>query len=325
MDEFICRFSIPHQLNSDQGRNFEAAIIQDICKLLGVNKTRTTPYHPLSDGFVERFNRTMMDIVSKFIEPARRQRDWDEKLQLAMFAYRTTPQTPIGESPNMMMLGREANMPIDVLRKRPLPDENDTLTTDCAKDLRQNRPMSQRSAVRQKTHYDKRSRGYQISKGDFVWHAKKAKNENNLSKLDMKWEGPYPVTDKLSDVVFRIQRNGPRGSKKAVHYDHLKLYCGKPLESWLNKLKPIEAEEVAPSFTLQGPHEVVAGNASNVQDLQIPSDEQVMDALSVDNNTGANAGEPQLDAMATNLLALGSDQPSRFPKRQIRQPPVRYR
>ena len=75
VDQFICRFSVPHQLHSDLGRNFETFVIKDICKLLGIEKTRTTPYHPQSDGFVERFNRTMMDMVSMLIEPDRRQRD----------------------------------------------------------------------------------------------------------------------------------------------------------------------------------------------------------------------------------------------------------
>ena len=54
---------------------------------------KATPYHPARDGFVERFNRTMMEMVSKLIEPDRRQQDWDEKLQIAMFAYRSTQQT----------------------------------------------------------------------------------------------------------------------------------------------------------------------------------------------------------------------------------------
>eukprot|EP00731_Ephydatia_muelleri_P012980 Em0007g290a len=49
----------------DQGRNFESGLIRDICQLLGVKKARTTPYHPESDGLVERFNnRTLIDMLS---------------------------------------------------------------------------------------------------------------------------------------------------------------------------------------------------------------------------------------------------------------------
>ena len=63
-DEFFFCFSPPEQLHSDQGRNFESAVIAEVCKLLGVAKTRTTPYHPQSDGLVERFNRTLLDMLA---------------------------------------------------------------------------------------------------------------------------------------------------------------------------------------------------------------------------------------------------------------------
>ena len=63
-DEFFFRFSPPSQLHSDQSRNFESAVISEVCKLLGVVKTRTTPYHLQSDGLVEHFNRTILDMLA---------------------------------------------------------------------------------------------------------------------------------------------------------------------------------------------------------------------------------------------------------------------
>ncbi|KAL5502559.1 hypothetical protein EMCRGX_G009355 [Ephydatia muelleri] len=51
VEEVLCRFSIPEQLHSDQGRQFEGKLMQEVCKLLHINKTRTTAYHPQSDGF----------------------------------------------------------------------------------------------------------------------------------------------------------------------------------------------------------------------------------------------------------------------------------
>ena len=44
VNEFICQFGIPDTIHTDQGRNFESGLIRDICQLLGVKKTRTTPY-----------------------------------------------------------------------------------------------------------------------------------------------------------------------------------------------------------------------------------------------------------------------------------------
>ena len=62
------RFSPPEQLHSDQGRQFESTLITGVCKLLQIQKTHTTPYHPQGDGLVERFNRTLLDMLSTTIK-----------------------------------------------------------------------------------------------------------------------------------------------------------------------------------------------------------------------------------------------------------------
>ena len=66
MDEFFCRFSVPEQLHSGQGRQFESGVMQEVhvCRLLKIYKSRTTPYHPQSDGLVERFNWTLISMLA---------------------------------------------------------------------------------------------------------------------------------------------------------------------------------------------------------------------------------------------------------------------
>ena len=58
-NEWICRFGAPVAIHSDQGRNFESSMFAELCLLLGIHKTRTSPFHLQSDGLVERFNRTL--------------------------------------------------------------------------------------------------------------------------------------------------------------------------------------------------------------------------------------------------------------------------
>ena len=64
VDEFFCRFSIPLQLHSDQGQQFESDVMKEVCQLPQISKTRMTPYHPQSDGLVERFNRTLISMLA---------------------------------------------------------------------------------------------------------------------------------------------------------------------------------------------------------------------------------------------------------------------
>ena len=54
--DFISRYGAPMEIHTDQGRNFESQLLKDVCRLLGIHKTRTTAFRPQSDGFIERFN-----------------------------------------------------------------------------------------------------------------------------------------------------------------------------------------------------------------------------------------------------------------------------
>ena len=73
VEDFVARFGISRQIHSDEGRNFQSKVFQEMYKSLGMDKIRTTPRYPQSDGMVERFNRTIEEMLSKFL--AKNQRD----------------------------------------------------------------------------------------------------------------------------------------------------------------------------------------------------------------------------------------------------------
>ena len=80
----VCRFGMPSVINSDQGREFENKVMHELCILGGAHKTKTTPYHPESDGLVERFNRTLLVMLAMF---AGEHKDhWDDLLPPVMMA-----------------------------------------------------------------------------------------------------------------------------------------------------------------------------------------------------------------------------------------------
>ena len=78
-----------------------------------MEKTRTTPYHPQSDSFAERFNRTLEDMLSKVADE--NHKNWDDCLPIVMTAYHSSIHESTGESPVEMMLGRDIQMPIDLM------------------------------------------------------------------------------------------------------------------------------------------------------------------------------------------------------------------
>ena len=117
---FVCQFGVPDFLHTDQGKNFDSILMKEICRLLGMQKTRTSPYHPQSDGLVERLNRTLLSMVSTLAEEE--SKNWDLNLPLLMLAYRTSVQETTGASPYSLMFGRETRMPVDIMFGRP-PEE----------------------------------------------------------------------------------------------------------------------------------------------------------------------------------------------------------
>ena len=116
VNQFFTRFGIPQELHSDQGRNFESEVFQDVCKLLGIHKTRTTPYHPQSDSMVERFNRTLENGLSMFVN--QNHTDWDKHVPFLLMAYRSLTHETTKVTPGQMMFGRELKLPVDLWQER---------------------------------------------------------------------------------------------------------------------------------------------------------------------------------------------------------------
>ena len=105
VDNFFCRFSLPKQLHSDQGPQFESAIIATVCQFLQIDKTRTTPYHPQSDGLIERFNRTLLQMLATCVD--KHPFEWEEYVKEVCMAYNTSTQATTGYSPFFLMFGRK--------------------------------------------------------------------------------------------------------------------------------------------------------------------------------------------------------------------------
>ena len=113
--DWFVRFGAPHRLHSDQGRNFEGKIVQELCKLCAIEKSGTTPYHPEGNGQCERFNRTLHDRLRTL--STMKKRRWPDYLPELVYSYNCTPHSTTGYAPHYLFLGREPKMPIYHLHK----------------------------------------------------------------------------------------------------------------------------------------------------------------------------------------------------------------
>ena len=61
----FARLGIPREILADQGSSFKSKLLQELYRLLHVEALRMSPYHPQTDGLVERFNKTLEDMLRK--------------------------------------------------------------------------------------------------------------------------------------------------------------------------------------------------------------------------------------------------------------------
>ena len=101
----------------DMGKNFESKLFHELCQITGINKSRTTPFHPQCDGQTERMNRTLLQMLRCTADdnPA----TWPQRLPTVMAAYRMTVHRVTGLTPNMAMFGREVMLPATLIAKPP--------------------------------------------------------------------------------------------------------------------------------------------------------------------------------------------------------------
>ena len=262
--EFFCRFGIPMELHLDQGRNFESNLLKEVCTILGIHKTRTTPYHPQSDGMVERFNRTLAAQLSLFINE--NQTDWDEHLSTVLLAYRTAVHKSTGQTPAKLMMGHELRLPVDLIFGRPL-DGNTEMGTDYGKILSDSlerahqfaRNQLFKSGHKMKVRYDVDASNSQFEKGDNVWLYTPQKKKGLSPKLQRYWKGPYSVVKRINDLVYKIQ-SGPHTKPIIVHRNRLWKYSGNKPQMWLgdSREKQVNSEcEHLPRRSKRGVRESV--------------------------------------------------------------------
>ena len=106
--KMFSRYGIPDILHSNQGRNFESTILLQTLEVFGITKSRTTAYHSAGDGLVERFNRSLLQMLRAYVQ---QHNDWEKYLPLVLYAYRTATHSSTGVSPFELMFGHCAHKP----------------------------------------------------------------------------------------------------------------------------------------------------------------------------------------------------------------------
>eukprot|EP00731_Ephydatia_muelleri_P008113 Em0004g451a len=223
----FARVGIPREILTDQGSNFMSNLLSELYRLMQIKPIRTSPYHPETDGLVERFNGTLKAMLRK--AAVGEGKDWDKLLPFVLFAYREVPQASTGFSPFELVYGRQVRGPLDILKETWKTSKRSTESVvSYVLDVQEKLARMSELVVdnlkeaqkQQKRWYDSNARMREFKDGDQVL----VLLPSSTSKLLASWQGPYVVKKRLSDVTYEVDMSDKKKRKRIFHVNMLRAW-----------------------------------------------------------------------------------------------------
>ncbi|UYV71683.1 hypothetical protein LAZ67_9000031, partial [Cordylochernes scorpioides] len=229
VEDIFLRHGAPQYLISDKGSQFTSNLMKEVMKTCKIKHCFTTSYHPQTNGLTERLNRTLINMLSMYVNTD--QKNWDEILPFITHAYNTTIQETTGYSPFFLMFGRE---PTSLLDDRNISvdidkDDYDEYIKHHLDKINRTRKLVINNTIktqeRMKKNYDKKHMERSYEPGELVAVWTPIRKIGKCEKLLRKYFGPYRILKKLSNVNYLIEpKDNPGQDPLIVHVSRLKPY-----------------------------------------------------------------------------------------------------
>jgi transposase InsO family protein len=202
-EDVITKFGTPRCILTDNGTHFTSSMMNELIKHVGATHLYSTPYHPQTNGQVERYNSTMdakIAALSNF-----RKTDWDDQLSFVTFNYNTSIHSSTKQVPFEMMYGRTPILPFDH------QDTHVTLSYDPGYSKKLNHYLSslnkqaKQNIITNQQSYKQR---YDVNRADPSYKINDLvlmKTLNIRHKFDIRYEGPFRIIKKITPKTFIIQ------------------------------------------------------------------------------------------------------------------------
>ena len=238
VEEVICRHGAPERLLSDRGSNFLSELVAEVCRLMQIKKINTSGYHPQTDGLVERFHRTLISMLSRYVE--KHARDWDHYLPYMLYAYRVTAQESTRESPFFLLYGRDARQPLEEALDCPtsaymvdLDDYKSELVQGLTSAWDTAAECIKSAQNHQKSVYDRSAKTMKYRVGDRVMVHMPHEATGKTAKLARPYFGPYRVLNLTTSNAEVRLIDKPDDPSIFVSLDRVRpCYSELPNRSW---------------------------------------------------------------------------------------------
>ena len=259
VNEWFLKLGIPRRIHSDQGRSFENKVIEELCEMYSIRKSKTTPYHPQGNGQCERFNRTMHNLL-RCLEDSQK-RKWPDHIREMCFIYNSTPHASTGYSPFFLYFGMKPVLPIDnlfnLVTKEVYENMDDWVRSHHQRMLGAqqlaHRRLEAKAEERRLRHNKKVKYGGDLQPGTFVLVRKRVPGRNKIQDI---WSSiPYVVVRKCDEDsnAYLVKAADGCGVSKAINFVDLKV-C---------KLQQLASESESGSESDSSPDELHVSSVSD--------------------------------------------------------------
>lgn len=241
-EQIVTRYGIPLQITSDRGVHFVNQVIRTMTMELKIFHNLSSPYYPRANGQAEATNKVLVSIIYKSCGVEHK--DWEERLLVVLWAYRTTYKVTTGHTLFQLMYGQEAMVPAEyTVSSLRVAVENRLGDTESVNarlygliKLDERRLMAQWAtevAQRRREHWhDQHLRKANFRSGQLVLKYN-GRNELRPGKFKVRWLGPYKIREvgrnravKLATLDNNPIRDPVNGSKLKIYRERNKPVIG---------------------------------------------------------------------------------------------------
>lgn len=214
---FIALFGIPESILTDQGSDFTSNLFKEVNKLFKIKHILSSPYHPQTQGALERSHLTLKDYLKHYI--CTQQTNWDEYVSLAMFSYNTHFHKSTQYTPFELIFGRKASIPNSLTMKPEFKYTYDDYYSNLKLKLNKSFEIAREKLIsakeKSKVHYDTKINKHNFKIGNLVYVYNKSIKKGISKKLQPNYKGPYKIIKINPNNSVALQINN-----KIITYHH---------------------------------------------------------------------------------------------------------
>ncbi|MCO5613208.1 hypothetical protein L7F22_067484 [Adiantum nelumboides] len=234
-----CRFGTPLEIVSDNGPGFRKGLLTEVCEELHILHLHSTPYYPQSNGLVEKANGIIAGIIRKMVK--NKTKLWDDFLDGALWAYRTTYKEATEFTPFHLVYGQKALQPIELNiptmrlhgKAAQRKEEEWTYRLLTLAELERKREVAyecyKRKATQVKDKLDKKVKDKGIKEGDLVLRYDNRLDNRFDAKFETRWQGPYIVKKAFNSSYYQLMDLDEKKHPRKVNGYRLKPYLSRIL------------------------------------------------------------------------------------------------